>query len=712
MQQHLARDFMRGGGKEFDLRRYLFLLRRRLWLIVLVVTLSLVATYAWVSRQPREYSSRVVVQVEQREQRILNMQELQPQDLTSDDYLSTVVQSMTNQTLMLRAAKAAGLDRDPKLFPPRPDGQPYNDAVIAEAARRRVSAELRRGTRLIDISVLDEDPERAQGLADAVFREFLHQNFEQQLALSNTAMHYLEEQAAQQKQRVERTERELQTYREEHQAVSLDQSQNIVTDKLRDLNAKVTAAKDVRIQLAADLEQLQRVRPGDIKGMLQIASVASIPQVAQTQAQIVTATAEFRALEKRYGRNHPRYIQAATTLIGLQDTLLQCLEQAGEVLATRYAEANATEVQLTAVFHEQEGEALNLSNIAIPYNVLQRNLASERALYDSLVTRIGETNLSRGLEQSPFRLVEAPLVSMVPVRPQIGKTLTIGFVFSLMFCVVVIIGLDSINETLRSVDQAEEFLGMRALAVIPESRRRSHLPLPLVIVDEPSSRPAEAFRIIRASLSSLGPEESQKVLLFTSALPGEGKTFASLNLAASFAIAGLETVLVEADLRLPALHKATIDGIARPERPGVSDYLARRVSLDDALISSCVPNLSLMLAGNKCSNPAELLWGKRFDDLIQALANRFDRVIIDSPPLLSVSDTLTLIRSAHYVCLVVRPEKTPKKAIARCAYLIQSAGGKLAGFFLNQVNCKVGASYFYYCYGKRYSQKRITGLIG
>ena len=150
VQRHLLQDFVKGGGKDFDVRRYYHLVLRNLWLIGLIVVVTLVGAVAWLVRQPKEYGSRVVIQVEQEEQRILSkVEELQPQHMTSEDYLNTIVQSMTNQTLMLRVAKEVGLYQDPKLFPPRPDGKPYSDSAIAKAVRKRVSAALRRGTRRV-----------------------------------------------------------------------------------------------------------------------------------------------------------------------------------------------------------------------------------------------------------------------------------------------------------------------------------------------------------------------------------------------------------------------------------------------------------------------------------------------------------------------------------------------------------------------------------
>jgi polysaccharide biosynthesis transport protein len=220
-------------------------------------------------------------------------------------------------------------------------------------------------------------------------------------------------------------------------------------------------------------------------------------------------------------------------------------------------------------------------------------------------------------------------------------------------------------------------------------------------VDDPTSRQAEAFRFIRASISLLGPESSRRVFLLTSAVSDEGKSFSAMNTGAAFAIEGLRTIVVEADLRRPTFFKAW-PGIADKKAPGLGDYLAGNQPLEAVIRQSPVENLSFIFAGKSVRNPAELLSGKSFNRLIHFLLDRFDRVIYDSPPINAVSDTLTLIGAVHYVCLVVRPGKTPKKAIARACDLIEKAGGKIAGLFLNRVDFKIGAGYCYYYYGEKY----------
>jgi succinoglycan biosynthesis transport protein ExoP len=703
VQKHLIQDFIQGAGKDFDIVRYYHLFLRFLWLVVLIVAVTMIGAYAWVSRQPKEYGSRAVLMVEQQQRKILtNMEEVQPENLESEDYVNTVVQSLTSTSLMLRVSHAIGLDKDPKIFPPRPDGMTYSDAAIANAMRHRVTAALRRGTRLIDISVEDEDPERAKAIADAVVKEFLRQTIEQQFTVSRLASEFLQEEADKLRAKLDASEEKLQAYKERNNAVSLEQNQNITVDKLKELNTRVTAAKDARIKVESDIEQLRRLKPDDVDGMLQIGSVAAIPQVASVRGQIVQAEAELAALKKRYLPLHPAYIKAVTTIQRLKESLQESLREAGKVLPAQYSSAKDTESKLNTALTEQEKAALDLSKLAIPYNVLGREVQSDRAMYDSLVNRVRETTISEGIEKNPFHVVEEPMSSAVPIKPDKIKTLMTAFVLALIVGGVLVIVLDSLDESLHSVDQAEKFLGLPALAIIPEEKRLNSAFMPIPLNDGQTSRQAEAFRTVRASLSLLGGESSRRVFLFASALPEEGKSFSSVNTAAAFCVEGLRTVVVEADLRRPCLHKL-FPGIADRNTPGLSDFLAGNADLDTVIRPSPVNNLFFLFAGRRSPNPAELLANKSFPLLIEALLDRFDRVICDSAPINAVSDTLTLISAVQHVCLVVRPEKTPKRAIARACHLVDKAGGKLAGFLLNRVKFKYGSGrYYYYYYGDKY----------
>jgi len=697
--------FLGGQGMKFDFNRYLLLFRRGLWLIAVIVCVVTAGTYAWLARQPKIYASRAVVQVEQEEAKVMGskVEEVQSEKLEAEDYIQTIVQSLTSNSVMLRVAQMVGMDKDPTLFPGVQNGKIYNDDVIAAQVRNRVTVGLRRATRLIDIIAEDVNPERARDIAAAVVQAYLRQSFEQQFKTSSQATQFLQEQADKLKMKLEESERQLQAYKEQHNAVSLENSENIITEKLKDLNTRAIDAKNTRIRLESDLQMVRQIPPNDTDRMLQIGSVTAIQQVAESRAQIVTAEADLAALQKRYLQLHPKYIAAVTQIQRLKQSLQETLRNAGKILETQYASAKDAEDKLTALLQEQERAALDLSKLAIPYNTLQREVDSDRAMYDALNTRIRETSISTGIEKSPFHVVEEPLPGNHPVKPEMAKMLALAFVLSLAASVAIIITMDSLDETLRSVDQAEEFLGLPTLAVVPEEPVKGGSKISAFARSD--SRQAEAFRSLRASLSLLGnDEEARRTFLVTSAVPSEGKSFSSLSLAQAFALDGHRTILVEADMRRPTLFKA-YPAVADRQTHGLTDLLSGNSALEEVVHRAPEENLSLLFAGRSAPSPAELLSGKAFDRVIQKLLMEFDRIVVDTAPINAVSDTLTMISAVQYVVLVVRPAKTGKRAIARACHMIEKAKGVMAGFVLNRANFKVGSGYYYYYYGNKYSYK-------
>jgi len=715
-QKYLMRDFVRGGGKELDFSRYFFLFRRNLWLIILIVLAALVGMYVWLIHQAPQYASKSVVQLENEQQKVLGkVEDVQPQVLTTDDYFNTVTQSFTSQTLMLRVARATGVDKDPKVFPPLPDGKPYSDTAIAQIMLKRISAELRRATRLIDITAYDEQPERANKVGEAVATEFIRQTVEQQYNTSRMAAQFLQEEANKLKTKLESDEQQLQAYKERYDALSLEKTENITVEQLKNLNDRALTAKSERIKLESDLEQVKRTAPDDFAALLQIASVQTIPQVTELQTQIAAAKAEERQLLNselagyKKPETRPKYVRTEASIQQLQSSLNATLQNARKLLAGRYKTAKDTEDKLAQAFHDQEQAALDMNRIGIPYNVLQREVDSERQMYDALMLRVRETTISSEIKTSPFHIIQQPMVSMRPVKPEKLKMMLIALVFGLVVAGVLLVVMDSLDNTLRSVDQAEDFLGVPTLGTVPEEKQKKRAQLPFVVINTPYSRQAEAFRFIRTSMSLLGPESSRRVFLVTSAVSDEGKSFSALNTAAAFAVEGLRTVVVEADLRRPSFAKA-LPRMADRKTPGLSDYLAGNEPLEAVIRKSPLENLSFIFAGSSARNPAELLASGRFAKLVEHLRETFDRVIFDSPPINAVSDTLSLVRVVQYVCLIVRPGKTPKKAIARACALVEKAGGKMAGLFLNRVNFNIGAADSYYYYGQKYVGHRTLPL--
>jgi succinoglycan biosynthesis transport protein ExoP len=757
-QQPAPPEAPRRDDTPVDLARLYHLLLRRWWMIALFVGVTLLATLGSVLTQPRIYESRAVLKVQQEDQRVLNVESVAQVNPSSPDFINTIVQALTSRNLLLRVIKANDLETNASFA--RPRDVPYSDVELADLLAKKVQVTTRRNTRLIDITVEDTDPVLARDLAASFVKEFLRENFSQRMTVSRVATDFLKEEAEKLKVRLEESEQKLQRYKEQNQAVSLEDRQNIIVDKLRELNTKVTEANSDRLRLESDLEQVRVAGAQNVEELLRIGSVAAIPQVAETRSQLLEAETELAGLQDRYGHRHPRHIAAAKKIESLQAALAANVAKAGDVLRRQYEAALQTELKLQEALQDQEQAALELNNLAIPFNVLQREVETDRAMYESVVMRMKETSVSGGIENAPYTLVEEPMVPARPSHPRVVRSLVLAVLLSTMLGVAGVVAHDMTDSSLRSIDEAEGSLGLPSLAGVPDhrpaglarfrevvaregkelperwrkardlaGRQREGMPVgsddwhdvvrpaaedrtlrekyPIAVLDDPSSSLAEAYRTLRANIAMLGPEERRRTVLFVSAIPEEGKTYTSLNTAVALAQQGHKTLLVDVDLRRPSLHGALLGAKESPR--GLTDVFSSNAALVDVIQSTEIENLSFLAAGSRAPNPAELLGTADLHAVVQELAVRYDRVIFDTAPVNAVSDALVLAPHVNQTILVVRAGRTPRRVVTRAIGLLRKSGARLGGFVLNRVPNGIGAGYYYYYYGDKYEKNSVYG---
>jgi polysaccharide biosynthesis transport protein len=667
----------------FDFGYIYHLLLRKAWLIILVTVLCLSAAVAYVILAPKIYESTAVIQVQQEAQKVVNIEGVNQDDYKQSDALKTVEQSLLSQTLLLRVVKANGLDKDPEFAPAKKDGSAYSDVELAGLFMSKLSVLLRRGTRLIDVTVEDKDPKRAQQLAQSMIKEFENQNFEQDAADAKAANESLVQESNSLKEKLHKSEQALQQYREQYHAVSLEDKQNIIVEKLKELNLKVTEAKGERLRLEADVATIKKAKTPE--QLLLVPSVAALPVVAGLRQELADKESKFRA---------------DSQLDGLRQSLNQTLTNAGKMVIKSYDAAKATEAKLAAALNEQEQAALELNKIAIPYNVLVREVESNRALFDSVLKRMNETNVTKNVEENNFRVITEPMMAVKPSKPSKLRILALAFLGGMIVGCGIVIGIDLSDRSIRSVNEVEEVLGLPVLTLVPRSKRR-HLDQRPVVSADPASHEAEAFRSLRTSLSFLGQRKDFQTILFTSANPGEGKTYCSLNCAAALAQLGLRTLLIDADLRRPSLTKALL---AHSKAPGLSDCLTGHSTIMACCRPTDTENLFFLGAGERASNPAELLAAGDIPELLKEAMLHFDRVVLDSAPINAVSDTQLIAKEIESVCLVVRASKTPRHALIRACGLLARATHGPDAVVLNRVVRRSHGDYYFARYTKMYTR--------
>jgi len=704
-----------------DFARTWHTLVEKAWVLVLSMAILLGIGYAYVRRAPVLYSATATIQAEQDQPNILRMQMVQLRDLQAVDYLQTVAQSLNSRPLLERVADTNNLWTDsrftnglvvvsPFLARTNPASALISDtnhtpghARILDALDRMVKVKLRRGTRLIDITVTHRVPELTEKIANSIVSEYLNAGAEREDSSIGMASKSLAKEAERLRKKLEESEHALQAYKEQSKASSLDDRENTVVAKLKELSTKATEAKSIRIRAETDYAQAMNLGK-NVEALLNVPTVAKDQTVLALQLSLTKAEDDFAALCKRYKAKHPKYIQASTLIGELKGDITNAVFNAVSTLKASLESAKAAEEALNEAMQTQETASLELSKLSIQYSVLAREVESDRTLYDSVLKGMKEADVTKETQQTGvIRVVQPAYLPELPVSPRKAAIMAVSGLGGLFLGLLIVMGLRVTNTSIKTVDEAEALLGMSVVSVVPNMRglkkkKRS----PLVVVERAKSQGAEAFRTLRTSLSTLGRAEERRVCLFTSALPAEGKTLCALNYSASLALLGLKTLLIDADMRRPTIETALAG--SESGAPGITDYLTGKKKLEEVVQAAKVENLFFIAGGTTAANPAELVAKDGLSELIKEALLHYDRVVLDSAPINAVSDTLLMLRSVQSVCLVVRAARTSSRYVLRCVQLLQGAEAPLSGVVLNRMPGRRSGGYGAY-YDYRYQGK-------
>lgn len=681
-----------------DLRKTLSLLREKMWLLILCASGAAIAGAAYINFTPKVYRAQAIIEVQPATQKVLRDDNTlsQNQDATlGDQTRKTIEQALTSPELLLNLITHNNLDKDPEFLPGR--RRPASAKQMVEELAKHVTVQVRRDTLLIDINVDDRSPRLAQKIADLLIAEFVHQNFQQHVEASDTMHAFLQTQAEHLQAELSKSEEALQAYKEQHLDVALlGNKDNIVIEKMDALNRIVTEAKANRLKLEADYEQLTKLGTATPSALLAIPSIANSPVVIETQKNVAQHEGDVAAMNEIYKPGQGTTPSVVRRLNEFKAELNQMILKAADELTSAYKSAVATEEKMQKALQEQENAALGLNKVFITYNLLRQAVESDRALYDSLLTRLKETDVIKEDSQDRIQVVSHPLLPDRPVAPDKKRVLLLSLLGGLGLGVGLAILSILLNPSVKTAEEAENQLGLPALGVIPTCTRRPKcLTDDLLLIEQPGSAIAESFRSLRVSLSLLGKRGRHKTYLFTSALAHEGKSFCAINCAVAFAQMGLKTLLIDADLRKPSIDKMFVDGTPVD---GLSELLLARTDLDDAVLVTDTDKLFVLCAGTRLDTPAELLGSEAFAKLVKQASEKFDHVVIDSAPIRPVSDTLSVADLVDAICLVVSCG-TSAHVVCEAIRKLDHADSTPTGIILNRAPVQRGSEYY-----SRYSQ--------
>ncbi len=555
-----------------------------------------------------------------------------------------------------------------------------------------------RNSRIVDVKFRSPDPVLAARVANAHARNYIEQNLEYRFLASKEATDWLAQRLTEQRRQLEASEAALQRYREQNDAVSLEDRQNIVVQKLADLNAAVTRAKTERLEKEALYNQLRALQT-DRSALDTFPAILSNPFIQELKGQLAELQREEAQLGEKLGDRHPDMIRVRTAIQTAEAKLEGEIAKVVQSVRNEYLAALAQERSLAEALEAQKREALQLNRKAIDYGVLQRDVESNRQIYESLLQRAKETGVAGELKASSIRVVDSAEVPRSPTRPRKGLNLLLGAVVGAMLAVGLAFFFEYLDNRVKTPDEIKAYLGLPFLGLVPRVSPKEVRGEPPLLTNGVPPPFAEAFRVVRTNVLFSSAEEGSKSLLVTSTGPGEGKTVTASNLAVGLAQAGQRVLLVDADLRRPKVH----DLFGHKAEPGLSNLLVGNAKASEAVRKSSVSGLWVLPAGRIPPNATELLGSPRFKDFLATLRDHFDWVIVDSPPVLVAADAAVVAHAASGVLYVVGAEMPARQAARSALEQLAAARARVVGAVLNRVDLEHNAYYYSHYYRKEYA---------
>jgi capsular exopolysaccharide synthesis family protein len=596
-------------------------------------------------------------------------------------------------------------------------------APYVDVLESNLSAEPLPDTRMLVVSFSHTDSVVAATVANAVSRVFINYSFENKTEKFRDASEWLTRNTRELEAKVQEAEQELASYSRAHNIFSTDGKETLTGEKLSRLHDQATRAETDRI-LKESL--YQEVKSGRVA---QLPEAFADPKISALQAKLGELTVQASELDVKYGPKNQRVVEVKQQIAAVQAQIDDGRKSLEDKLKADYERSVRDEGSLKAALERAKGEAVQQNQATIQLNILQQKVATAKDLYKEFLQKTSQAKIESAEQHNNLRLVDPARMPGSPTGPNRLRTIMIGLLVSVLAGAVLALLLEYLDNTVKSVEDVARYAQLPALSVIP-CVRGSKSPLLITAANgkkrsgsEPEltanetgevgglaplgrgSAVAEAYRVLRTSVLLSTAGSPPKTILITSAQPGEGKTTTAINTATSLAQLGGSVLLIDCDLRKPSVHKAL--GLEKSE--GLSTYLSRKVDVDELIQRLPVANLSLLQSGPVPPNAAELISSVHMKDLLKTLGEKYDHIVIDSPPLINVTDPVILSTMVDGVVLVVQGGKSTREVVRRARMELATASAKVFGVVLNNVNLKREGynDYYYDRYYSSYSENRV-----
>ena len=712
--------------EEIDLLKLFFTVLRYKWsILALAITVSVLASL-WAYSLATIYRATASLLIEVEETKVISIEEVYGLPGGNWEYYETQLHVIRSRGLAERVFDTLNLEKHPEYLPsdkPKsflariefkkwimsllPDDLVEEDksrAPVDEIMRKnmlvgdlmgRLDIELLRDTQIITISYDSEYPELSASVPNALAEAYINSFLEADLEKIQKATSWITGRTTELRKKFEESERQLQAFIEKENLADTEGVSSLVTKELETLTTGLLEARRRRSEAEALYQQVRSIRGSNsfeqLESLPAVLNHSLISGAHQTHGQAQRKVSE---LSKRYGPKHPKMIAAVTDLKSTENYLRKQNDNIVQSVAKEYEIVRAEESHLNQAVNRVKNQVLNqardTNKISYRLAALQREVETNRQLYEIFLTRFKETAATRDLQPVNARIIDFAIVSRVPYKPNRKRIVLIALVLSLLLGVGLALLIEHLDNTFKDSGLLEEKLRLPVLGVLPKLKvwgsnyKAMHL-----FIEDYKSGFSESIRTIRTGIMLSNIDNERKVIVVTSSIPGEGKSLVSSNLAA--AVAQMKkTLLIDADMRKPVVAESYQLG---ETAKGLSELVSMNAELSDCIHKSDIKRLDILPAGVVPPNPLELLSSNRFKLVIDELKEHYDYIIMDSPPVVAVSDPRVLASIADGVVFVVKADNTTQQLAKRGVKKLLDMGTHIIGTVLNQVSPKKKSKY-------------------
>jgi capsular exopolysaccharide synthesis family protein len=703
---------------------------KRKWVILALTVIGAVLGSVYSATRVRLYEATSTVDINPTATN-LGISDLIEESLSSsEERMPTEIAHMSSNEVVFRTIKELSLKHlgpFPHAFDKLPDPQAATIDSFPAADVQGMIGSVKGGlkmvvlpnTNIVSVSFQDTNPIVARDIVNTLINVYFQKTLDDTMSGTGRVANWLHGQMEQMRETASDAQAKLAQFQKDHGLVGGDENDSLVVDRLRAENAQLTQLEAERIVKEAKLRILKSDDP-DL-----VATIGPSSTLTALRGQQLSLRSEYNQYTTKFGQRYPRVEQLRQQLANVQQQIDAEMINVKRRVEDDYQTTLHTQDLLQSKIDVEMQNVYKLNTSAAQYAVLRQDAESSRELYEALQLRLKESTIAAGLNTGSASVIDQAMTPLGPVNPSTTTNSTVSGALGFVLGVLLAFILDSIDDTLRTTEDVEATSGLLSLGAIPNFQAgqrevakaggldgvaayATEVGVPdksrLISIIAPSSQAAEAYRALRSSILLSAIDNPLRLLVVTSAFMSEGKSTLSANLGVMLAQRGERVLIVDADLRRSTLH--LLFGLSRPAL-GLTNLLSRQTG-DSAFLHPVaeMPNLTYLPAGAVPPNPAELLASHRMAEMMRQWQQEYDRVIIDTAPILAVSDSLAPAARADAVLLIVRAGVTRKKALVRARELLRRANASVLGAVVNDIDLRADGYYGYssgYTYGYGYS---------